>query len=69
MCQCAVTQVTEDVFRYEWKRAISEVFEQQGQISAGIPCDKNDKDSIIMLARQKALDKITKFRDELSKQM
>ena len=66
MCRCAVTDVTEDVFSYEWKCAISEVFEQQGQISAGISYNKDEKDHVILCARKKALDKITKFRDELS---
>ena len=66
MCRCAVTDVTEDVFSYEWKCAISEVFEQQGQISAGISYNKDEKDHVILCARKKALDKITKFRDQLS---
>ena len=69
MCRCAVTDVTEDVFSYEWKCAISEVFEQQGQISAGISYNKEEKNHVILCARKKALDKITKFRDELSNKM
>ena len=69
MCRSAVTQVTEDVFRYEWKRAISEVFEQQGQISAAISYNKDEKDHIMLCARKYAFNKVTKFRDELSKQM
>jgi hypothetical protein len=69
MCRCGVTDVTEDVFSYEWKCAISEVFKQQGQISAGISYNKEEKDHVILCARKKALDKITKFRDELSNKM
>jgi hypothetical protein len=69
MCRCAVTDVTEDVFSYEWKCAISEVFEQQGQISAAISYNKDEKDHIMLCARKYAFNKVTKFRDELSKQM
>jgi hypothetical protein len=69
MCRYAATDVTEDVFRYEWKCAISEVFKQQGQISAAISYNKEEKDHVILCARKNAMDKITKFRDELSNKM